>query len=139
MPLRTAMAERLGILDGVRVLLVEDAEDVCDVLATLLRADGADVRSARSARSAIEQAAGWDFDVLLTDIGLPDLAGDQLIHEILSMKSPAPRVVAVTGFGPTQAAQAKRAGADVVFLKPLDWSAVREYIAARPLPAALTA
>jgi CheY-like chemotaxis protein len=105
----------------------------------LLVADGAVVRSARSARSAIEQAAGWEFDVLLTDIGLPDLAGDQLIHEILSMKFPAPRVVAVTGFGPAHAAQAKRAGAEVVFLKPLDWSAVREYIAARPAAAALSA
>ena len=119
------------ILEGVRVLLVEDAEDVCDILALLLRADGAEVCTARSARGAIETAAVWDFDVLLTDIGLPDLSGDRLIAEILGMKAVPPRVVAVTGFGLSHGALAERAGADMVFLKPLDWSAVREYLAIR--------
>jgi CheY-like chemotaxis protein len=66
--------------------------------------------------------------VLLTDIGLPDLAGDGLIREILGMKTPPPRVVAVTGFGPSYAALAQRAGADLVLLKPIDWSALTDYL-----------
>jgi two-component system CheB/CheR fusion protein len=118
-------------LHGLRVLLVEDVEDVRDILALLLTADGADVRVATSARGAIATAAEWDFDVLLTDIGLPDLPGDSVIREILAMKSTRPRVVAVTGFGPSHAALARRAGADAVFLKPLDWSALAEDLATR--------
>jgi two-component system, chemotaxis family, CheB/CheR fusion protein len=123
-------------LEGLRVLLVEDSDDVRDILALLLGADGAAVRTARSARSALAAAAEWDFDVLLTDIGLPDLPGDRLIREILGMKAARPRVIVVTGFGAPHAALARRAGAEVVFTKPLDWSALREHLAARPAVAA---
>ena len=113
------------------MLLVEDSDDVRDVLALLLGADGAVVRTARSARAAVESAADWDFDVLLTDIGLPDLPGDRLIKEILGMKAAVPRVIAVTGFGAPHAGLARRAGAEIVFTKPLDWSTLREHLAAR--------
>ena len=125
-----------GFLDGLRVLLVEDSDDVRDILALLLGSDGASVRTARSARSALAAAAEWDFDVLLTDIGLPDLPGDRLIREILGMKAAPPRVIAVTGFGAPHAGLARRAGAEIVFTKPLDWSALREHIAARHAAAA---
>jgi two-component system, chemotaxis family, CheB/CheR fusion protein len=131
-----SQADERRFLDGLRVLLVEDSDDVRDVLALLLESDGAAVRAAPSARIALETAAEWDFDVLLTDLGLPDLPGDRLIREILGMKAAPPRVVAVTGFGASHVALAKRAGAEVVFTKPLDWSALREHVAARPAVAA---
>ena len=108
-------------LQGLRVLLVEDADDIRDVLTLLLAIDGADVRAAATAHAALEIAAGWDFDVLLTDIGLPDVSGDRLIHEILGMKPTQPRVVAVTGFGERHAELARRAGAETVLTKPIDW------------------
>ena len=115
-------------LEGHRVLLVEDAGDIRDLLALLLRADGAEVRTAGSARAAVETAASWDFDVLLTDLGLPDVAGDILIREILGMKHRRPRVIVVTGFGEPYQARARAAGAHVVFTKPLDWVELRKQI-----------
>src|SRR5438132_7274548 len=57
-------------LEGLRILLVEDAEDIRDVLELLLQADGADVRAVGSANAAVEAAAAWSFDILLTDLGL---------------------------------------------------------------------
>ena len=113
-----------GALDGLRVLLVEDVDDIRELLALLLRAEGAEVRHARAARGALETAATWNFDVLLTDLGLPDMGGDDLIREILGMKSRV-KVVVVTGFGEPYAARARQAGAGVVFTKPLDWSLLR--------------
>jgi two-component system, chemotaxis family, CheB/CheR fusion protein len=115
-------------LDGVRVLLVEDAQDILDMLAYLLRMEGAVVRTAASAQQAVEAAATWDFDALLTDIGLPDVPGDVLIREILGMKTQKPRIVAITGFGEPYVARTRRAGADVVFTKPIDWVALREQL-----------
>ena len=112
-------------LAGLRVLLVEDAEDIRDVLSFLLRSDGAEVCATGTAREAVEAAARRDFDVLLTDLGLPDVAGDHLIREILGMKRHRPRVVVITGFGEPYASRARQAGADAVFIKPLDWSVLR--------------
>ena len=111
-------------LDGLRVLLVEDIDDIRELLAFLLTSEGAEVRAAGSAQRALEAAATWTFDVLLTDLGLPDLSGDQLIKEIVGMKSGV-KVVVVTGFGEPYAARARQAGADLVFTKPLDWSLLR--------------
>ncbi|HEV8643840.1 MAG TPA: response regulator [Methylomirabilota bacterium] len=112
-------------LTGLRVLLVEDVDDIRELLAFLLRIEGAEVRAAASAQDALETAATWTFDVLLTDLGLPDVAGDRLIGEILGMKGSRLRVVVMTGFGEPYAARARQAGADVVFTKPLDWSVLR--------------
>jgi CheY-like chemotaxis protein len=126
-------------LSGRRVLLVEDVDDIRDLLALLLRADGAEVRAAASAREAVEAAAGWDFDVLLTDLGLPDAPGDQLIRQVSGIKTSRPRVVVITGFGEPYRSRARDAGADVVFTKPLDWSDLREELAVAHRDAALAA
>jgi two-component system CheB/CheR fusion protein len=114
-----------SVLAGLRVLLVEDAEDIRDVLTFLLRSDGAEVCATSTARGALEAAATQEFDVLLTDLGLPDVAGDHLIRELLGMKGHRLRVVVITGFGEPYAARARQAGADAVFIKPLDWSVLR--------------
>jgi two-component system CheB/CheR fusion protein len=117
-------------LAGLRVLLVEDAEDIRDVLTFLLRSDGAHVCATSTARAALETAARQEFDLLLTDLGLPDLAGDHLIREILRMKQGRLRVVVITGFGEPYATRARQAGAEAVFIKPLDWTVLREALAA---------
>jgi two-component system CheB/CheR fusion protein len=116
------------LLHGVRVLLVEDSDDIRDLLALLLRSDGAEVRTAACGDDALATAAAWEFDVLLTDIGLPDVSGDHLIREILGMKAARPRVVAITGFGEPYLGRVRHAGADAVFTKPLDWSDLRDQL-----------
>ena len=112
-------------LDGVRVLLVEDALDIRDVVGLLLRSDGAEVRAAANAREALEIALVWNFDVLLTDLGLPDIPGDALIKEILAVKSRRPRVVVMTGYSEPYQSQARAAGANAILTKPLDWVNLR--------------
>jgi CheY-like chemotaxis protein len=118
-------------LDGLRILVVEDEDHIRELLGFLLRTEGAAVRTARCGRAAVEAAAAWDFDVLLTDIGLPDVEGDHLIKEILGMKTSRPRVVVVTGFTEPYLGRARRAGADAVFTKPLDWADLRDQLLGR--------
>jgi CheY-like chemotaxis protein len=122
--------QRDGPLEGLRVLLVEDVDDIRDLFAMLLRDDGAEVRAVGSAQAAIDTASTWTFDVLLTDLGLPDRAGDALIGEICRMKGGRVRVLVVTGFGEPYASLARQAGAEAVFTKPLDWAALRGRLAA---------
>ncbi|MBM4439402.1 MAG: response regulator [Candidatus Rokubacteria bacterium] len=107
---------------GYRILVVEDAPDIRDVLALLLRADGAEVKVAANGHTALQLAAAWDFDVLLTDLGLPDVTGDLLIKEIHGLKTRPPRVVVMTGYGEPYQARAREAGAHAVLTKPLEWA-----------------
>ena len=117
-------------LAGLRVLLVEDAEDIRDVLTFLLRSEGAEVCATSTAAAALEAATRHTFDLLLTDLGLPDVAGDHLIREILGMKQGRLRVVVITGFGEPYATRARQAGAEAVFIKPLDWTVLRDALKA---------
>ena len=117
-------------LRGLKVLVVEDTNDIRELLAFLLRMEGADVRTCATAREAVETAAAWDFNVLLTDLGLPDVSGDEVITAILAMKARRPRVVVVTGFGEAYASRARGAGADIVLTKPLEWVALRAKLTA---------
>jgi DNA-binding response OmpR family regulator len=63
-----------------------------------------------------------DFNVLVTDYGLPDLPGDFLIRRVLATARRRPQVIVVTGYGEPYTAWARRAGADLVLTKPIEWA-----------------
>jgi two-component system CheB/CheR fusion protein len=111
-------------LDRVRILLVEDAPDIREVFTVLLRIEGADVTATGSGREAADLATRRDFDVVLSDLGLPDLPGDVLIRQILSNARRRTRVIVVTGYGEPYVTRARQAGAEVVFTKPVEWTRI---------------
>lgn len=81
----------------MRVLLVDDHEDTNRSLTQLLRRRGYHVQAANSVRSALEAAANERFDVLVSDIGLPDGSGIELMQRL---KNDHPIFgIALTGFG----------------------------------------
>jgi two-component system CheB/CheR fusion protein len=129
------MAEERS-LRGAKVLLVEDARDIRDVFTLLLQAEGADVTATGSGREAAEVGAVGDFDVLLTDLGLPDIPGDLVIRHVVATARRRPWVVVVTGYDEPFVSRAREAGADVVLTKPITWSALLDrLVPASPLAA----
>lgn len=117
---------------GPRVLLVEDATDIRDVFQMLLEAEGAQVVATGSGREAARLMAREDFDVLLTDLGLPDIPGEMVIRHALRTARRRPRVVVVTGYDEPFTTRARAAGADVVLTKPVMWSSVVEELSLGP-------
>ena len=107
----------------MRILLIEDIPDIREVFTLLLRVEGADVVAAANGREAAELANRRDFDVVLSDLGLPDIPGDVLIRQILAGARQRPRVVGMTGYDEPYLSRARQAGAEVVFTKPVEWSA----------------
>ena len=88
---------RTGARQSLRILLVEDHEDTNRSLTKLLRRRGYEVEAAMSVRSALDLAGGSHFDVLVSDIGLPDGSGIELM-QALDTDRPA-LGIALTGFG----------------------------------------
>jgi CheY-like chemotaxis protein len=113
-------------LDQMRILLVEDAPDIREVFTVLLRVEGAEVTATGSGREAVDLSRHHDFDVVLSDLGLPDIAGDALIRQILSTARRRVRVIVVTGYGEPYLSRARQAGAEVVFTKPVEWTRILE-------------
>lgn len=112
-----------------RVLLVEDATDIRDVFQMLLEAEGAQVVATGSGREAAALAAREDFDVLLTDLGLPDISGEMVIRQTVRNARRRPRIVVVTGYDEPFTTRARAAGADAVLTKPVMWSSLVDELA----------
>jgi signal transduction histidine kinase/ActR/RegA family two-component response regulator len=115
-PLRRAPPGR-----SLRILLVEDHEATRRVLTHLLTSRAHRVHSAGSLAEARALGAAHDFDVLVTDIGLPDGTGYDLMEELRNAKGV--RGVALTGFGmEDDFERSQRAGFDAHLIKPVQVS-----------------
>ena len=109
--------------EDMRLLLVEDHDDTREVLARLLRQRGYEVDAARNAQEALFLASEKTFDLLVSDIALPDAIGCDLLAE-LSAKY-ALRGIAMSGFGSeADLAQSKAAGFLEHLVKPIDAQAL---------------
>ena len=115
-------------LSDVRILVVEDAADIREVFTVLLRAEGAAVVPAANGREALEALARQQFDVILSDLGLPDVPGDVLIRRMLAATRNRTPVIVITGSGEPYLTRARQAGAEVVFTKPVEWIRVLDYL-----------
>ena len=123
----SVLASMLGPMErepSWSVLVIEDSPDAAKALTQLLRGSGAHVVATASAAAALEVAATRSFDVILIDLGLPDISGDVVIRHIIQTASRRPRVIAMTGHDETWQQRARDAGATAVLTKPLSWPAL---------------
>lgn len=106
-------------LQGGRVLLVEDHPDTARTMAMLLRSYGYDVRTADSINSALRAADAEPFDLLISDLGLPDGSGHDLMRR-LSAQHPT-KGIAISGYGTEEDIRhSKEAGFMAHLTKPID-------------------
>ncbi|MBW4483242.1 MAG: PAS domain S-box protein [Tildeniella torsiva UHER 1998/13D] len=72
-------------LTGIKVLTVDDSEDTRDLLATVLGQYGAEVRVVASGHDVLPHLTSFEPDVLVCDIGMPELDGYSLLQQIRSL------------------------------------------------------
>lgn len=103
----------------LNILLVEDHEDTLSVMARLLRSSGHDVSTAGSVRTALTLADNGAFDLLISDLGLPDGSGLDVMRGVKS--GHAVPGIALTGFGMEEdVARSREAGFDLHLTKPIN-------------------
>jgi CheY-like chemotaxis protein len=78
-----------GGLAGIKVLLVDDADDTLDVLQEILQHSGAIIMSASNAGTALALLEREQPDVIVSDIGMPDVDGFELMRRIRSRAASA--------------------------------------------------
>jgi len=110
-------------LDGVRVLVVDDARNVREVVSDILTHDGATVTAVDSAEEALAALQRERPDVLLSDLAMPGKGGYWLIGQVRALPperggvTPAAALTAYTG--PEHRASVLRAGFQVHVEKPI--------------------
>jgi CheY-like chemotaxis protein len=108
----------------LHILLVDDHHDTVRALDRLLTMEGHCVTPAESCDEAIAAARALRFDVLLSDIGMPEKDGFALLKELRALY-PVP-AVAITGYGRRhEVHQMIEAGFDAHVLKPVEAARLR--------------
>src|SRR4029453_581411 len=74
-------------LTGLRVLVVEDDDDSRSLVGTVLKLQGADVVFAASSAQALNAITAKPFDILISDIGMPEEDGYQFIRKLIEQRS----------------------------------------------------
>jgi two-component system response regulator HydG len=102
------------------ILVVDDEQETCDLLEMSLGRHGFKVTASTNAQRALDLVAEQDFDVVLTDLQMPEMTGLDLCERVLGTRPDMP-VVVITGQGSLETAiGAIRVGAYDFITKPVD-------------------
>jgi signal transduction histidine kinase len=131
-PVKAAAADAEPALPS-RVLVVDDNIDAADMIASLLELEGHQVATRYNAREALDCAVEFQPEVVLLDIGLPDLDGYEVARQLRRLPEMEKVVlVAVTGFGrESDRDKAFAAGFNLHLVKPVTPGTLRLTVRSR--------
>lgn len=103
----------------MRVLVVDDYPGAAEMSCVLVRLLGHDARPARTANEALTLVESYDPDVIVLDLGLPDLTGYDVARSIRDRNGRQPFIAAMTGWNEAEhRVQSLAAGIDLHVVKP---------------------
>lgn len=121
------LESELPRIKHIQILFVEDHEDTARVLGRILRNAGFDVSHAGTVAEARALAASKRFDLLISDLGLPDGSGLELMRALRDAQGM--KGIALSGFGTDEDVAASAAAGFAAHLtKPVDWDRLRAEI-----------
>jgi CheY-like chemotaxis protein len=112
-------------MSAKRILLVDDDPLVVDFLLLLLNREGHTVEAASNAEAGLEEFLRGPFDVVITDLELPGMRGDELAAQLRRI-NPDQRIILISGFPP----EVPPPSCDLVLGKPLSALELRAALAA---------
>ena len=120
-------------LAGLKILIVDDELDTCEMIKTAFELCGSIVRTDTSAAGALAQMERWQPDVLVADISMPEMDGYQLIQRIRAREAQTGRklpAVALTAMARVQdRMKALTAGYQMHVVKPVELGELRAVVA----------
>jgi DNA-binding NtrC family response regulator len=112
-----------------KILIIDDEKSILDLLSVVFKKEGYTVETALSAKMALELIDKEEFDLLLTDIKLPQMSGMKVLQYVKE-KYPAMPVVMITAYGTIkQAIEALKMGAMDYIVKPFNMEELKIIVA----------
>ncbi|RUT00944.1 hybrid sensor histidine kinase/response regulator [Dulcicalothrix desertica PCC 7102] len=113
-----------SILSGLNILVVDDEIDSLEYLAFTLEQNGAKVTSTYQASQALQLLSQSNYDLLISDIGMPEMDGYELIRQLQTstlQKNTPPKAIALTAYaGEEDQHQAIKSGFQMHLSKPIE-------------------
>ena len=101
-----------------KVIVIDDEQIVLDSVSAMLTDEDYEVDTSLSSREGLDWAIERPYDIVLTDIRMPDIGGLRVLRDVKRVKPSLP-VVIITGYATVQlAVQATKLGAEEIVEKP---------------------
>lgn len=126
-PTSSSLINQLADLQGIRVLVIDDEPDSLELLRVVLEQEGAITTTATSAQEALNVLTQSRFDVMISDVGMPETDGYELLRQIrrLSSEGQTLPAIALTAYaGERNRQQAIAAGFQLHLSKPVEIDAL---------------
>jgi CheY-like chemotaxis protein len=117
-----------------RILIVDDNADAANSLAQVLGLDGHVAEPVYSAHDALSRAGSFKPEIVLLDLGLPEMDGYEVARRLRQRAEFAlVRIVALTGYGQSEdVRRSRQVGFDDHLTKPVDFAALERVLAGMP-------
>jgi YesN/AraC family two-component response regulator len=116
------MQEKIEKLKSIKILFVEDEEDLCNIISDTLSKLQANFETAQNGQIALDRFnANGDFDLIVTDINMPVMNGLELIKNIRELNSDIPVIIMSAHTEPEYIKSAEELGVENYLLKPFDF------------------
>lgn len=111
-----------------KALVIDDDIATLELMEYQLKAEKFEVKTASSGSKALELVNSDEFDIILTDLNLPDINGIEMVKKCKEI-APDTEIIMITGFGSTEKAiEATKAGAFYYIEKPVEFEELRVLI-----------
>ncbi len=103
---------------NARILIIEDEEDVCLLLADILSQEGHAIATASDGRAGLALFQQQSFDIVFTDLAMPNMTGWQVAEEVKKIDTQVP-VILITGWSmQTEEKEMYKSHVDMIVTKP---------------------
>jgi CheY-like chemotaxis protein len=113
---------------GLKVLLVDDEEDVLEVIQDRLEAYGFTVTTAGTGVEALNKLRTQTFDGIFLDVKMPEMGGIEALEEIRKRDTKIPVIIITASSTQEDAIEAMNKGANDYVLKPFEWQELKTKI-----------
>lgn len=113
---------------ALRVLLVDDEEDIVELIQDRLEAYGFKVTTARTGLEALKRLSVEKFDGVFLDVKMPEMGGIEALEEIRATDKQIPVIIITASSTREAALEAMNKGANEYVLKPFDWEELKAKI-----------
>ena len=113
---------------GLRVLLVDDEEDIIEVIQDRLEAYGFTVVTAGTGLEALKKLSQEKFDGVFLDVRMPEMGGIEALEEIRKRDQTIPIIIITSSSTREAAVEAIAKGANDYILKPFEWEELKAKI-----------
>ncbi|KHE91098.1 MAG: putative histidine kinase protein [Candidatus Scalindua brodae] len=118
----TSESEQEIKAEGLRILIVDDEQNICDLLSEYFSEDGHNVKSVNSGAMAINLLETENFDLVLSDLVMPEVTGYDVINAVRKLDK-KPKIGIITGWeNPHRTEKEEVLKADFIVKKPVNFS-----------------